>query len=59
MCGLRDVDREMVDRCSVYMVKNEQREMLVECIKSTGLCFVNGRQGLMSLPVSPVKDDHG
>ena len=43
--GLRDVDGEMLDRCSVDMVKNEQGEMLVECMKSTGLCFVNGRQG--------------
>ena len=29
----------------VDMVKNEQEEMLVESMKSTGLCFVNGRQG--------------
>ena len=43
--GLRDVDGGMVDRCNVDMVKNEQGEMLVECMKSTGLCFVNGRQG--------------
>ena len=45
-CGeLRDGHDEMVDRCSVDMVKNEQGEMLVESIKSTGLCFVNGQQG--------------
>ena len=43
--GLRDLDDEMVVWCSVDMVKNEQREMLMECMKSTGLCFVNGRQG--------------
>ncbi len=30
---------------NVDMVKNDQGEMLVECMKSTGLCFVNGRQG--------------
>ena len=28
------------------MVKNEQGEMLVECMKSSGLCFVNGRRGV-------------
>ena len=43
--GLTDVDGGMVDRCNVDMVKNEQGEMLVECTKSTGLYFVNGRQG--------------
>ena len=43
--GLRDLDDENVDRCSVDMVNNDQGEMLVECMKSTGLCFVNGRQG--------------
>ena len=30
---------------NVDMVKNDQGEVLVECMKSTGLCFVNGRQG--------------
>ncbi|MDA8002939.1 MAG: hypothetical protein MPL62_16775, partial [Alphaproteobacteria bacterium] len=43
--GLRDVDDEREDRCIVDMVKNEQGEMLVECMRSTGLCFVSGRKG--------------
>ena len=41
--GLRDLDDEQAGRCSVDMVKNEQGEMLVECTKSSGLCFVNGQ----------------
>jgi hypothetical protein len=28
-------------RCSVDTVTNEQGEMLVECMKSVDLCFVN------------------
>ena len=53
--GLRDVDGEMVDRCNVDMVKNEQ-EMLVECMKSTGLYALSMvDRGQMSLPVSALK----
>ena len=40
--GWRDMDGGMVDRCNLDMVGNEQVEMLVKCMKSTGLCFVNG-----------------
>ena len=43
--GLTDVYDETMERCCVDMVRNEQGEMLVECMKNTGLCFVNGRQG--------------
>ena len=50
--GLRDLDDEGVD-----MVKIEQGEMLVECMKSMSLSFVKSRQDPMTLPVSPVKGD--
>ena len=33
------------DRISVDMVKNDQGELLVECLLSAGLCFVNGCKG--------------
>ena len=35
-----------LNRCSVDLVKNSQGELLVDCMKSCGLVFVNGRQGL-------------
>ncbi|MDA8001866.1 MAG: endonuclease/exonuclease/phosphatase family protein [Alphaproteobacteria bacterium] len=39
-------DMEWVsDRIGVDMVKNDQGELLVECLLSAGLCFVNGRKG--------------
>ena len=56
--GLRDVDGEMVDRCKVDMVKNEQEEMLVECMKGTGLYALSMvDRGQMSLLASPAKDN--
>ena len=42
--GLSDVDGEP-SRCCVDLVKNSQGELLVDCMRSSGLVFVNGRQG--------------
>ena len=42
--GLSDVDGEP-SRCCVDLVKNGQGELLVDCMRSSGLVFVNGRQG--------------
>ena len=42
--GLSDMDGDL-NRCSVDLVKNSQGELLVG-MKSCGLVFVNGRQGL-------------
>ena len=47
--GLKDIEDEMNmtmgDRKSVDTVKNYQGELLIECMQSSGLCFVNGRKG--------------
>ena len=47
--GLKDIDDEMNmvigDRKSVDTVKNYQGELLIECMQSSGLCFVNGHKG--------------
>ena len=42
--GLSDVDGEP-SRCCVDLLKNGQGELLVDCIRSSGLVFVNGQQG--------------
>ena len=42
--GLSDVDGEP-SRCCVDLVKNGQGELLVDCMRSSGLVFVSGRQG--------------
>ena len=36
---------EIPSRCCVDIVKNSQGEVLVDCMRSSGLVFVNGRQG--------------
>ena len=42
--GMSDMDGEL-SRCCVDMEKNGQGELLVDCMKSCGLVFTNGRQG--------------
>ena len=42
--GMSDRDGEL-SRCCVDMEKNVQGELLVDCMKSCGLVFTNGRQG--------------
>ena len=42
--GLSNVDEESA-RCCVDLEKNGQGELLVQCMRSSGLVFVNGRQG--------------
>ena len=34
----------LLSRCCVDLVKNGQEELLVGCMRSSGLVFVNGRQ---------------
>jgi hypothetical protein len=43
--GLNDILEDSGTRCSVDTVTNDQGEMLVECMKSVDLCFVNRRRG--------------
>ena len=60
-CGnLKDLGDDMNviigDRKSSDPMKNGQGELLVECMQSSGLCFVNGRKGNDDLLMYQIKD---
>ena len=44
-CGELGDSNGLPNRGCVYLVKNGQGELLVDCMRSSCLVFVNGRQG--------------
>ena len=54
--GLRDVGGGMVGRWNVVIVKNEQGEKLMVCMRAQVYALSMVDRGLMSLLASPAKD---